>query len=245
MENVKWSMTVGPGGKWSGVIGRGSLIRFTALEAGANVSLLLYNADDLTERYNMPDTLKAQHTAHLTKGNTLMSDNGRVLAAIVEDSLGWHDPLSGYTTREGTDEKYGITRYQEHRNEWLRSGEENLTVELVRCGLRPRDLGPVVNLFSKVSCDATGALRYDEHHGKAGAAVVLRTEMDVLLVLSNTPNPLDPRTEYGSVPVKLEFSQAEGAVGADDYCYGFRPENRRAYENTWSYYALRRSTYNA
>ncbi|MEK3884991.1 urea amidolyase associated protein UAAP1 [Paenibacillus sp. PL2-23] len=242
MEKVTWSMTLAPGGKWSGVVGRGSSMRLTALEAGGNVSMLIFSADDCAERYNMPDTLKAQHTSHLTRGHTLMSDNGRVLAAIVEDSLGWHDPLSGFTTREGTDAKYGITRYQELRNEWLRSGEENLTVELFRSGLRPRDLGPVVNLFSKVSCDESGAMTFHSGHCKRGAAITLRAEMDILLLLSNTPNPLDPNKDYPSVPVLVEVGQTAGEVGEDDYCVQFRPENRRAYENTWSYYALRRSS---
>ncbi|MFC5701681.1 urea amidolyase associated protein UAAP1 [Cohnella faecalis] len=238
--NDEWSATIRPGGKWSGKIGRGKLLRFTALEAGANVSLLLYNADDLTERYNMPDTLKAQHTAHLTRGHTLMSDNGRVLAGIVEDSLGWHDTISAYTTREETDAKYGLSRYQENRNEWLRSGRENFAVELVRCGLGVRDLAPNVNLFSKVICDHAGEMRYDTKHCSAGATVTLRTEMDVVIVLSNTPNPLDPRTAYPSVPVKLEVRTATEAELANDqdYCVSFRPENRRAYENTWEYYSL-------
>ncbi|MFD0673223.1 urea amidolyase associated protein UAAP1 [Cohnella sp. GCM10027633] len=240
MNNAnEWSTTIRPGGKWSGVVGRGKLLRFTALEAGANVSLLLYNADDLTERYNMPDTLKALHTAHLTRGHTLMSDNGRVLAAIVEDSLGWHDTISAYSTREETDAKYGKSTYQDVRNEWLRSGEENFAVELVRCGLGVRDLMPNVNLFAKVGCDDAGDMRYDVGHCPAEATVTLRAEMDLVVILSNTPNPLDPRTEYPSVPVKLDIASADGEVGRDDYCFNFRPENARAYENTWEYYQLR------
>ena len=90
-----WSKTLRPGEKWSGNIGRGKYIHFKALGDDANVSMLLYNMRDTSERYNMPDTLKAQYTAHLAKGNVLMSDNGRVLASIVEDSLGWHDTLTG------------------------------------------------------------------------------------------------------------------------------------------------------
>lgn len=105
----EWTTTLCPGDKWSGIIKRGKFIRFTALEEGANVSMLLYNARDLTERYVMSDTLKAQFTCHLTKGHVLLSDNGRVLASIVEDSLGWHDPISGCTTRKKTDAKYGVT----------------------------------------------------------------------------------------------------------------------------------------
>ena len=232
-----WSTTIRPGGKWSGYISRGRLLRFTALGAGANVSVLFYNAKDLTERYNMPDTLKAQHTSHLTKGNVLMSDNGRSLASIVDDQLGWHDTISGYTSRAATDAKYGKTTYQELRNEWLRSGQENFAVELVRNGLGVRDLAPVVNLFSKVYCDEQGVMHFSPEHCQAGAAVTLRTDMDVLLVLSNTPNPLDPSGDYPSVPVQIEVLEAE-AVLVDDYCLNFRPENRRAYENTQQYYLL-------
>jgi uncharacterized protein len=237
MENVIWNKTLEPGEKWSGVIGKGKLVRFTALGEGANVSLLLYNMKDLTERYNMPDTLKAQHTSHLTTGNVLMSDNGRVLASIVEDSLGWHDPICGYTSRKLTDEKYGKTTYQELRNDWLRCGQENLTVELMKNGLGPRDLVPVVNLFSKVYSDETGKLQFVQDHCQQGDYVTLRTEMDVVVVLSNTPNPLDPREVYPSVPVKVEVFEA-APVDESDYCVNFRPENKRAFENTWGYYAL-------
>ncbi|MBB3110184.1 hypothetical protein FHS18_002251 [Paenibacillus phyllosphaerae] len=232
-----WNTVIGAGGKWSGRISRGKLLRFTALEAGANVSLMLYNALDLTERYNMPDSLKAQYTSHLTTGHTLMSDNGRVLASIVQDDLGWHDTISGYTSRKLTDAKYGNTTYQELRNEWLRSGQENFAVELTRNGLSLRDMMPNVNLFAKVFCEENGTMHYAQDHCPAGATVTVRTEMDVLLVLSNTPNPLDPRTDYPSVPVRIEVLQAE-PVDEQDICLNHRPENRRAFENTWSYYAL-------
>ena len=120
-----------PGEKWSGLIGKNKYIHFKALGDNANVSILLYNMRDTSERYNMPDTLKAQYTAHLTKGNVLMSDNGRVLASITEDSLGWHDSICGHTTRKMTDEKYGKTSYQEQGNDFYRCGEENFKIELV------------------------------------------------------------------------------------------------------------------
>ena len=31
--------------------------------------------------------IEGQHTAHLTRGNVLMSDNGRAMVSIVEDSF--------------------------------------------------------------------------------------------------------------------------------------------------------------
>ncbi|MEF2846638.1 MAG: DUF1989 domain-containing protein, partial [Eggerthellaceae bacterium] len=114
-----WTKTLRPGEKWSGNIGKGKYVHFKALGPNANVALLMYNMYDTSERYNMPDTLKAQYTAHLTQGNVLMSDNGRVLASIVQDSVGWHDSISGLITRKMVDERYGVTTYQELRNDWL------------------------------------------------------------------------------------------------------------------------------
>lgn len=226
-----------PGEKWSGLIGKGKYVHFKALGDNANVSVLMYNMRDTSERYNMPDTLKGQYTAHLTKGNVLMSDNGRVLASIVEDSLGWHDSISGYTTRRLTDGKYGKTSYQQQGNDYYRCGEENFKVELIRNNMSKRDLVPCVNLFSKVYVEEDGSMHYEPEHCKAGATVTLRTEMDVIFIASNTPNPLDPSETYPSVPVTMEVYNAP-PVDLTDYCVNFRSENYRAFENTWDYYQL-------
>src|SRR3546814_13583852 len=67
------------GGHRSFVLKRGQLLRLTDLRGGANVSLTLLNANEKTERLNLPDSLKCQHTAKLTTGHCLYSDMGRVL----------------------------------------------------------------------------------------------------------------------------------------------------------------------
>ncbi|MFT8889610.1 MAG: urea amidolyase associated protein UAAP1 [Ethanoligenens sp.] len=235
--NIQWKTTLRPGEKWSGIIGKNKLLRFTALESGANLAALLYNRFDLFEKFNMPDTLKAQHTAHLTRGNALFSDKGRVLAAIVEDSTGWNDAIGGVTTRVMTDEKYEKTDYQHQRNDFLRSGYENFMIELECNGLKPRDFVPPVNLFSKVWCDENGDMHYDAANCKKGDTVTLRTEMDVLLLLSNTPNPIDDRRKYPAIPIRFEVLPATPADSLD-FCVNTMPEVRRAYENTWDYYTL-------
>lgn len=236
MEPI-WKKTLKPGEKWSGAIGRGKYVRFKALGNNANVSLLLYNFFDKTERYNMPDTMKAQYTAHLTQGNVLMSDNGRVLAAIVQDSLGWHDSFTGLTTREMTDEKYGTTTYQKDGNEWYRSGMENMAVELVRNGLSLRDLVPCVNLFSKVYITEDGGMHYEQDWCKEGDTVTLRTEMNCVVLLSNTPCPLNPSPSWPAVPVEVTVYDAP-ETDLTDECVQHRTENFRAYENTWDYLNL-------
>ncbi|WP_454190166.1 urea amidolyase associated protein UAAP1 [Paenibacillus sp. Marseille-Q7038] len=231
-----FSLTVEPGSKWSAHVGRGKSITFTATGDRANLSVLLFHATQPYERYNMPDTLKAQHTAFLTAGHILMSDQGRVLASITEDSVGWHDPLSGYTTKQSTDAKYGVTCYQKDRNARHRNGEENFKVEMYRHNLSPRDLSAPLNLFSKVICERDGEMRFVSQD-TAGRSVTLRTEMDLLLILSNTPNPLDPSTDYPFSSIQIEVTEA-APVTDNDPCVIHCGENRRAFENTWSANAL-------
>jgi len=235
--NVIVSKIIPVGGKWSAFIKRGKAITFTVSEEQANVSLLLYNAHDLAERYNMPDSLKAQHTAYFTKNNVLMSDQGRVLASITEDSVGWHDTIGGYSTKAQIEAQFGATTYQESRNERYRNGEDNLLIELFRNGLSRQDLGPVVNLFSKVYCDDEGNMNLAMDHVKGGDTVTLRTEMDVFIALSNTPHPLTEAAIYPQANVTVEVKDATPAhIG--DPCVLHCDENKRAFENTWEYVQL-------
>jgi len=225
------------GEKWSAAVSKGKILRFRALDAGANIAFMAYNLRDLTERYNMPDTLKAQHTAFLTKGNILMSDNGRAMASVVWDSTGWIDAISGLTDKKTTDEKYGATNYQKDGNAYFKNGYDNFVVELVRNGLSRRDIMPNANLFSKVFCDDDGNMIFKDGHCKKDDVIMIRTEMDSLIILSNTPNPLDPRTKYPSVEIELEIYKA-APVEITDECVNSCAENKRAFDNTWRYYRL-------
>ncbi len=99
------------------------------------MAALFFNADDPLERYNMPDTLKAQHTAFLTAGRVLYSDMGRILASIVEDTAGWHDTISGFGDAAATRARFGEGSYQERRNDFYRNARDNFLVELGKHGL--------------------------------------------------------------------------------------------------------------
>src|SRR5262249_32675688 len=91
---IRFEEIVPPGANWSHVLKRGTTLRITDAEGGANVAALFYNFELPGERLNLPDTLKCQHTARLTKGHCLYSDMGRVLVSIPGDTCGWHDPLA-------------------------------------------------------------------------------------------------------------------------------------------------------
>ncbi len=230
-SQAMWSEIVPGGGHWSWRMPRGSAIRFVALEDGPNVSAVLYSALEKLERYNMPDSLKAQHTAHYQAGHVLMSDMGRSLASVTADSLGWHDPLGALLDNERMALKYGERRYEDARNGMYRSGKDGLLIEIGKYGLSKRDLIAPVNLFSKVSVDAQGRFQFAAQHAKAGDFVELRFDMDVIFAISTAPHALDPNPVYAPKKVGL-LAWRCGAAPANDACRAFRPENARALHNS-------------
>jgi len=224
-----------PGATWSHTMKRGTSLRITDLQGNANVGALFYNRENPTERYNMPDTLKAQHIARLTRGNVLYSDMGRILCSITEDRVGWHDPLSGCSNATGVRNKYGEARYQEHRNNCYQNAYDSFLIELAKYGLGPRDMAAPINFFSKVVVGETGAMNFASCNSRAGAFVELRAEMNVLVILNTCQHPLDPSPKYEPRPVHLSIRQAP-PVTAQDVCRRSRPENDRGITLTERYF---------
>lgn len=235
MSNILYQTTLPGAAHWSFVMRRGMQLRLTDVEGGGNVGMVFYNPTQLFERYNAPDTLKAQHTFKLTRGHCLYSDMGRIFASIVEDDLGWHETMAGNSHRKMVAARWGERDYQNHRNDWHQNGFDAFLVELAKYGLGRTDLVANVNWFSKVQVSAQGQMHWVAKHSPAGAQVTLRFEMDTLVLMHTCPHPLDTRKEYPRQPVQLEWLPAE-PVQADDYCLNFRPENQRGFENNRIYH---------
>jgi hypothetical protein len=220
---------------WSMRMRRGTSLRLVDVEGGANVGMLFYNPENLLERYNAPDTLKCQHTFKLTRGNCLYSDMGRIFCSIVEDSVGWHETVCGNTTRTMVKQKWGEHSYQEYRNDWNQNGYNSFLVELAKYGLGKKDMASNLNLFSAVSVDAEGNLRFMQDNSRAGDSIVLRFEMDTLVLFHTCPHPMNPAAEYPRKPVLYQVIQS-APVSQDDYCMNLRAENQRGFSNNEIYH---------
>ena len=230
-ERIRFSVDIPGGWNWSHVLKRGTALRVTDLEGRANAAALFYNADLPCERFNMPDTLKAQHTAFLTTGCVCYSDHGRVLVSISADDIGWHDVLCGVGDAALFREKYGESTYQQARNAYVRNGRDGLLVELGKWGLTRRDLVANLNLFSKVAPNGEGNLSYVTGHSRPGASVDLRAGLNTLVVLDTCPHPLDPRPDYAPGPVRVTVHEVDPPA-PDDPCRARCPENARGFTNT-------------
>lgn len=225
-------------GLWSAVISRGKRLRLTDIDGGANVGMILYNAYERSERYNMPDTLKGQHIFYLRAPYCLHSDMGRLLASITQDSVGWHDTVCGHSDAAAVLAKYGKNDFQKARNDWHRNAHDAFLIELAKWGLGKKDLVPNLNFFSKVVADDSGRLSFVPGNSKPGDSIELRFEMDTLVVLNTCQHPLDPDPSYRQRPVKLEVFAGE-SPSLDDPSFIVRPENLRAWENNQTYHTLR------
>jgi urea carboxylase-associated protein 2 len=229
--------TLKGGSLWSALIGRGKRLRLTDVDGGANVGLLLYNARERHERYNMPDTLKGQHIFYLRAPYCLHSDMGRLLASLTEDTVGWHDTVCGHSTAAMVRDRYGERSFQQAGNDFFRDARSCFLIELAKWGLDRRDLAPNVNLFSKVVADDAGTLTRIPNHSPAGSVVELRMEMDCVVVLNTCQHPLDDSPAYAPKPVRIQVRPGQPPE-ADDPSLNVRPENRRAFENTALYFQL-------
>ncbi|MEQ1630248.1 MAG: urea amidolyase associated protein UAAP1 [Gallionella sp.] len=230
-NDLLWEETLPGGAQSSFTMRRGTVLRITDVAGDANLAALFYNQEEKLERYNMPDTLKAQHTAHLSKGYVLYSDMGRVLASITDESCGWHDTVCGMSNAALVEAKYGKADYQQMRNDMHRNARDSMLIELGKWGMGKRDIVPNVNFFSKVTATEDGTLNFQHGHSKAGDYIELRFEMNVLVVLSASQHPLDPHPAYAPKPVLLQALRC-AAPSESDLCRNFRPENVRGFYNT-------------
>lgn len=228
-----WEASIPGGCHWSGILRRGQTLRLIDVKGGANAAILFFNQEEKLERYNMADTLKAQHTFRLTKGHACYSDMGRIFCCITADTVGWHDTVCGLSDSKLIHQKYGIARYQEHRNHMYRSGLDGMLIELGKWGLGMRDIVSNINLFSKVTANSAGELTFHRNHSNASDYVDLSFEMDTLVILSTAPHPLDTSATYQ--PGDIHLAVFTTLIATASECK-YIAENIRGLHNTHRLY---------
>jgi urea carboxylase-associated protein 2 len=218
-----------PGGWYASLkLRRGEAVRITDLGGKSSVSMIGWRSDDPSERINCADTVKVQWSASLRKGRIILTDMGRVLLSIVEDTSGGHDALAGGSTPASNLAAYGQAD--------LRNTRENFVAAAAKLGLGRRDIPPCVSWFAPASVDPHGQFAWDASRKRAGDFVDLRAEMDALLVFSNCPHPFDPTPAFAPGPISLVRYRAP-APDNDDLCRTFSAEAERAFAFTDRLYA--------
>jgi urea carboxylase-associated protein 2 len=229
---VVWEETVAAGGYAGKRIGRGTHLRLVDLKGDACASLLLFNAEMPTERLNVADTVKVQWNGYLGAGKLLLSDMGRAMASIVSDTAGTHDAFCGASNAASNARRYGDgSNYGPYPN-----ARDRFMLGVAKHGLGRKDVHPCVNLFKGAKIAADGAIVPEVGPFAPGREVVLRAEMELIVVLANCAHVLDPRAEWSVTPLRLTAWRGAPAA-ADDAVRNATPEATRAFLNTEAYYA--------
>ncbi|MGD9656897.1 MAG: urea amidolyase associated protein UAAP1 [Methylocystis sp.] len=222
---VRRKETIPGGWYWTAKLTRGEALRLLNVAGNPGVSVFCWNAHDASERYNSADTVKVQWTSEMRKGRVLLSDMGRVIFSIIEDSCGAHDTIVGGSTPASNRRKYGSAG--------LRSTRENFILAAGKHGLGVRDLAPVITFFAPVSIE-DGRTTWRDGVVQKGDFVDLRAELDLIVAVSNCPHPLAPDKVFDPGPVDA-FIFAASEAGEDDLCRTATVEAARAFENNAIY----------
>ncbi|MBS0986192.1 MULTISPECIES: urea amidolyase associated protein UAAP1 [Acetobacter] len=222
-EDVLHRETIPGGWYWSTFLPRGQALRLLNTSGNNGVSVALWNADDLSERYNAGDTIKLQWTTCLTTGRVLFSDMGRVLASVIADTCGFSDTLAGGSTPQSNMRNFGSSSLRNTRN--------NFRLTAGKYGMSQHDVTSCITFFSHISTQADGSFKWVEGDVNPGDYVDLRAEMNLLVAVSNCPHPFAPDADFTPGPVEAVRWQAPKPA-ADDLCRNFCEEARRGFDNT-------------
>ena len=190
---------------WSAILRRGEVLRIIDLDGQQAVDTLLYNAADTAERYSAADTMLAQGNAYITTGTRLMSNEGRALATVVDDTCGLHDTLAGCCSCESNTVRFG------HETRYMHACRENFVLEGQKHGLAKRDIVANLNLFMRVPVMPDGELAVVDGVSAPGSHVDLKAEMDVLVLVSNCPQVNNPCNAFNPTPIRM-LVWAEGGA---------------------------------
>jgi len=230
-QTMLWEETIAAGGYAARELGRGAQLRLEDVRGDACAAMLVFNAERPVERLNIADTVKVQWNAYLGRGSMLLSDMGRVLMTVLDDSAGTHDTFCGASSAKGNAARYGSgDNWGPHPN-----GRDRFLLAAAKFGLGRRDIHPCVNWFKGVRIGPDGDTELLLGPFAPGRAVTLRAEMNVIVVLANCPHPRDPRPSY--CVSDLRASAWRGPVTRpDDPLRNASPEAQRAFLNVDEYF---------
>ncbi len=142
------------------------------------------------------------NTIYLTTGHTLYSNRSRPMFVIESDDVGRHDFLLTPCSPETFQIIYN---HKGHHPSCF----GNLVGGLAPFGITPDAIPTTLNIFMNVAVDANGVLAIGPPRSKAGDAIVLRAEMDLIVGLTACSAELS--NNFSFKPIDYEVLAAVGS----------------------------------
>jgi hypothetical protein len=178
-EQMAERLLVAAGGGAGLRLKRGEQLRVIDIEGGQTGDLVAFSADG-RHRLSSGRTFDYGGKIYVSTGDVLWSDRSEPMLTIVADDVGKHDLLYAPCSIEMYRLQYGVTEY--HANCY-----DNLCSAFRELGIEPEPLPSSLNFFMNADVKADGHLSFLPPRTRAGAAITLRAEMDLLIALSSCP----------------------------------------------------------
>ena len=174
----------------------GELLKVIDLEGEQVADFVAFNRADPSEWLSSGRSIDYANTIYLTTGHVLYSNRSRPMLTIVQDDVGRHDFLLTPCSPETFQIIYKNDRYHP-------SCFENLEMHLARFGIAPDAIPTTLNLFMNVEVNPDGALAIKPPRSRAGDAVTLRAEME--LIVGMTACSAEMSNNYSFKPIGFEI----------------------------------------
>ena len=178
-------------------LSKGQLLRVIDLEGEQVADLIAFAQKDKSEWLSSGRSLDYANRIYLTTGNILYSNRSRPMLTIVADDVGRHDFLLTPCSPETFEIIY-------HQKNYHPSCFENLSKELANFGIAPDSIPTTFNIFMNVEIAADGKMSILPPRSKAGDAIALRAEMDLIVGL--TACSAEMSNNYKFKPIGYEIS---------------------------------------
>lgn len=168
--------------------------------------LVVFLAEDYTERFSPGNTRKLNHTYLLSEGSILYSTKCRPLLRIVEDSVGRNDLLYSSCSPYDYPIRFGAMNHPS-------------CLDALRTVLAPYEIPEYLipdplNVFQNTSLDPkSGAIDTIPPLSGPGSRMRLRAETDCLVALSACPQDLNPCNGGNPTSLLVGFERAKVSAG--------------------------------
>ena len=175
---------------------RGERFRIVDVEGRQVSDLVVFLADDLTERFSPGNTRKLNGALKLGKGSILYSTRCRPLLTMTEDTVGEHDLLFSSCSPNDYRVRFGLTTPHA-------SCLAGLVDALAPHGIGEAMIPDPLNVFQRSVITPDFRLETHEPLSRAGDYVELRAEADCLVALTACPQDQNPCNGWNPTDIKV------------------------------------------
>ena len=178
---------------------QGQHVRVVNTHGSQVVDTWAFVAGDLAEFMSMEHTRANLEKLVPAVGDALLTNRRRPILTLVEDTSGGvHDTLIAACDRWRY-ELLGARGYHDNCT-------DNLAAALAELGLAPPETPSPLNLFMNIPWTAEGRLSFEPPVSTPGSHVVLRAEVDCIVVFSACPQDMVPINGRDCRPTEAHFA---------------------------------------